>query len=109
MKCKNIVSLVLLTLLVFLTSCGILMKRRNIQNLKLLRKGMTEIEVLAVMGDPLKEEVYHQEDVWFYFTESQWSDGSITRDECTPLFFKNGVLAGWGQKAYKKFRQSDWE
>jgi hypothetical protein len=32
----------------------------------------------------------------------------ITRDECTPLFFEDGKLAGWGQQEYKKYRQRDW-
>jgi outer membrane protein assembly factor BamE (lipoprotein component of BamABCDE complex) len=108
MKFKNIVIFVLVISSFVLTSCGHYEKQRNIENLKLLRKGMSKIEVKAVMGDPLVDEVYNQEDVWYYFTESQWSDGSKTRDECTPLFFEDGNLAGWGQKEYKKFRQKNW-
>ena len=70
---------------------------------------MSKAEVTAVMGEPLKDEVYCSDDVWYYFTESKWSDGAITRDECTPLFFdENGNLLGWGQKAYKKYRQESW-
>ena len=108
MKFKDIIIIALVLVSFTLTSCGHLEKKRNIENLKLLRKGMSKIEVKAVMGESLVDEVYNEEDVWFYFTESKWSDGSITRDECTPLFFEDGNLAGWGKKEYKKFRQRNW-
>lgn len=108
MKLKKILVIALLITPFIITSCALSIKERNIKNLKLLRKGMSKMEVLAVMGDPLKDEVYHQENVWFYFTETQWSDGVITKDECTPVFFDDGTLAGWGKKEYKKFRQRNW-
>ncbi len=98
----------LLVVAFLISSCGLSMREKNINNLKLLRKGMTKMEVIAIMGDPLKDEVYHQDDVWFYFTESKWSDGSMTRDECTPVFFEEDALTGWGHKEYKKFRQRNW-
>ena len=91
-----------------LSACGTAEINKNLNNIKLLRKGMTKLEVSAVMGEPLKNEVYNTENVWYYFTDPKWSDGMITHDECTPLFFENGKLAGWGQKEYKKFRQRDW-
>lgn len=69
---------------------------------------MTKQEVLAIMGEPLKNEVYNTENAWFYFTEVKWSDGRITRDECTPVFFKDDKLAGWGAIEYKQFRQKNW-
>jgi len=70
---------------------------------------MSKSEVLKVMGEPLRDEIYNTDDVWYYFTESKWSDGMMTRDECTPLFFdKQGSLLGWGQKEYKHYRQRKW-
>jgi hypothetical protein len=60
------------------------------------------------MGEPLKNEVYNTDDVWYYFTEPKWSDGMITRDECTPVFFNDEKLEGWGQREYKNFRQKNW-
>jgi outer membrane protein assembly factor BamE (lipoprotein component of BamABCDE complex) len=95
-------------MLFFLTSCGTSMSERNLTNLKRLEKGMTKQQVLKIMGDPLLGEVYNTPDVWYYFTESKWSDGACTRDECTPLFFNRGLLLGWGQDAYKKYRQKKW-
>lgn len=101
-------AITLIATLLLQTSCGISMSERNLTNLKQLEKGMTKQQVLKVMGEPLRNEVYNTDNVWYYFTESKWSDGVCTRDECTPLFFKNGLLLGWGQKAYKKYRQKKW-
>jgi outer membrane protein assembly factor BamE (lipoprotein component of BamABCDE complex) len=92
------------------SSCGTSMSERNRDNLKHISKGMTRQEVLKVMGEPLRDEIYNTDYVWYYFTESKWSDGMITRDECTPLFFdkKTGRLLGWGQKEYKRYKQRKW-
>jgi outer membrane protein assembly factor BamE (lipoprotein component of BamABCDE complex) len=91
-----------------LSACGTTIINKNLNNIKLLRKGMAKTEVLAVMGDPLKDEVYNTENVWYYFTSPKWSDGVITHDECTPLFFQDGKLKGWGEAEYKKYRQRNW-
>lgn len=80
----------------------------NRGNLEKLKHNMTKAEVLAVMGEPLSKEKYHQENVWFYYTDWQWADGSVTSDECTPLVFENGKLAGWGHPYLKETRQRDW-
>ncbi len=38
--------------------------------------------------------------VLFYRTQRKDGDGITTKDECTPLVFKNDVLIGWGDTAY---------
>lgn len=38
--------------------------------------------------------------VLFYRTNRKHKDGITTKDECTPLIFKNGQLVSWGDKAY---------
>ncbi len=80
----------------------------NVDNLARLKEGMSKQEVLAVMGQPLVNEKYNTENVWFYYTESKWSDGSRTSDECSPLVFEDGKLIGWGQAFYKKYVQKSW-
>ena len=80
----------------------------NRGHLKLLKHNMTKAEVLAVMGAPLTKEKYHQENVWFYYTDWQWADTNITSDECTPLVFENDKLAGWGHPYFKETKQRDW-
>ena len=95
-------------LIMLLTSCGWSEMSRNNRNIKKLNTGISKAQVLAIMGEPLKTEVYNTENTWYYYTETKWSDGMKTRDECTPLFFKDDKLVGWGNIAYKKFHQEKW-
>lgn len=80
----------------------------NLENIAKLKEGMTKDEVLSIMGNPLEKEIYNKPDVWFYYTESKWSDGNRTSDECTPLVFEGGKLLGFGEEFYKKYRQKKW-
>lgn len=108
MKKLNVLIFVLMLSMMFF-SCAFIEERRNNRNLEQLKRGMTKEEVLNIMGEPLKDEKrYRDPDVWFYYTETKWSDGNATRDECTPLVFKDGRLIGWGKKYYKKRIQKDW-
>ncbi|WMN59163.1 DUF3192 domain-containing protein [Pseudoalteromonas xiamenensis] len=47
-----------------------------------------------------KNEVVYQ--ILYFATQSKHSDGKVTKDECTPLLFKNGKLAGFGETALKQ-------
>jgi len=40
-------------------------------------------------------------EVLFYRTHHSHSDGMTSKDECTALIFKRGLLVGWGDKAYQ--------
>lgn len=69
----------------------------------------TDMSISAVkskMGVPDFNEMYQRGDdnvqVLFYRTQRNEGDGMTTKDECTPLVFKNGVLIGWGEHAYQK-------
>ncbi len=85
-----------------LTGCSYFEARDNRANLEKVRVGMTRDAVLEIMGEPLKDEVYHRDNVWFYFTSNKWFDGMNTRDECTPLVFdSDGVLLGFGYDFFK--------
>jgi hypothetical protein len=77
---------------------------RNIENSKALRVGMTKMQVLEVMGEPLSDEVFCHPDCWYYYIEPIWVDGLYTEDECMPLVFENGKLVGWGRGFYIKYR-----
>ena len=107
-KSRAISAILLIISTILFVGCNSAILKKNSNNVKLLRKGMGKTEVLAIMGEPLKNEVYNTNNVWYYFTEPKWSDGVITHDECTPLFFENDKLLGWGQKAYKEYRQQKW-
>jgi len=51
-------------------------------------------------------ETYQQDSdtvqVLYYRTHRVHKDGLTTKDECTPLIFKNGILTAWGTKAYNQ-------
>ena len=105
---KKLSFLIAICLIFPLSSCNYSILEKNNRNLTKLKVGMSKEEVLSIMGDPLVNEVYNTDNVWYYFTEVKWSDGMITRDEATPVFFKDEKLAGWGQQEYKQFRQVKW-
>ncbi|TXS93577.1 DUF3192 domain-containing protein [Parahaliea aestuarii] len=70
--------------------------------------GMTRDEVQQKIGSPRDSESYRRgEDtmlVWFYRTHRTKADGETTRDEMTPLVFRDGVLIGWGEQVYLSSR-----
>lgn len=78
--------------------------RKNIAN---LMPDMSLSSVTARMGVADFNELHKKQDdniqVLFYRTNRQDSDGITTKDECTPLVFKNDQLVGWGATAYKNF------
>lgn len=87
-------------ILSFLCSCASMEeKERNNANLAKIRKGMDKKEVLAIMGKPVEGAAFCSDNVWYYFTRTQWMDGLVTRDECTPIVFDYfGKVAGWGKE-----------
>ena len=70
--------------------------KRNNENSRKLRIGMTKAEVLKIMGEPIRNEKFFHPDVWYYYIDMVWGDGLLTEDECLPLVFENGKLIGWG-------------
>ena len=85
--------------------CGCSFKEinRNLDNSKKLRVGMNKEQVLKIMGEPLRDAAFHEENVWYYFVRINWYDGLYTRDECMPLVFVNDKLAGWGNEFKARF------
>lgn len=90
----------------FLSGCASPWKtaQANVENAKALRVGMTKSEVLKIMGEPLKDEVYCKPDIWYYYIDMVWGDGMISEDECLPLVFKDSKLVGWGKVFLAKYR-----
>lgn len=95
-KIIRLFSILLFTII--LAGCSWKEINRNIENSRRLRVGMTKEQVLEIMGEPLKEVSFHEENVWHYFVRINWYDGLYTRDECMPLVFKDNKLIGWGNE-----------
>lgn len=74
--------------------------RRHIANLDM---GAAYETVVGRMGVADFSELQQREDatyrILYYRTQRTADDGITTKDECTPLVFKNGQLVGWGQGA----------
>ena len=77
---------------------------RNAKVISQLEIGAERMDVMDRLGSPNFSEAYTREKdeyrVLFYRTERRHSDGYTTRDETTPLVFRNDVLIGWGQEVY---------
>lgn len=69
-----------------------------------LEKDMTYESVIKRMGVADFNELHEKADgvyrVLFYRTQRSMDDGITTKDECTPLVFRDGTLIGWGDSAY---------
>lgn len=81
----------------------------NLKQIGRLDLGADKAEVIRLLGSPdisegkatnAGEELL----VLFYRTHHVKSDGITTRDECTPLLFKNDRLIAWGADAYSDYQ-----
>lgn len=71
-----------------------------------LQTGATLASVRNSLGNPDFSENFQKGgetiEVIFYRTHRTHGDGMTTKDECTALIFKQGLLVGWGDKAYQQ-------
>ncbi len=110
MKFKYYPVILLMVFSVSLTSCSVYREaRNNRENIGKLKTDMSRDEVVAVMGEPVKGELYCKPNVLFYYTDTKWSDGNTTSDECTPLVFEKDRLIGIGADFYKDYTQKNWK
>jgi hypothetical protein len=86
-------------------------QEKNIDNLTKLSLGMAMDQVQLIMGTAdfneafttSENETKAKEEVQVLYYRTQWikGDGKTTKDECTPVVFKNNTLVGWGDTALK--------
>ncbi|QIZ77404.1 DUF3192 domain-containing protein [Ferrimonas lipolytica] len=78
-------------------------ERENRSQLEKLTVGMSTETVLALMGTADFNELYQEDgqavQVLYFRTHHRHSDGDTTKDECTPVVFKDGKVSGWGDIA----------
>ena len=72
-----------------------------------LTKNYNREMIIELLGAPDITEARMDGDetlqVMFYRTNHAKSDGITTKDECTPLLFKDGKLIAWGITAFEKY------
>jgi len=80
----------------------------NRETISQLALGTNTEAVIQQLGSPTDSEAFIDGDtevrVLFYRTRKTEADGETSRDETTPLVFKNNALAGWGDKVYESLR-----
>lgn len=80
------------------------MERDNREAISRLESGMAIERVRSRLGTPEFSESMEidggQYRVLFYRTQRREADGMTTRDETTPLIFRDGVLVEWGEAAW---------
>lgn len=80
-------------------------QQANLNYINGLTLGTSVTAVRGSLGAPAFVETFQRQgeavEVLFYRTNHRHSDGETSKDECTPLVFKQGALVGWGEKAYQ--------
>lgn len=79
---------------------------QNRINMSSVQTGMTQDQVIDIMGYPYKTEEKFYDlatyEVWYYITEpSILGQTKLVTRNFTPLVFESGILKGWGRNFYK--------
>lgn len=82
------------------------MEHENRNAISQLEPGMAIESVRSRLGTPEFSESMEFDGsdyrVLFYRTQRREADGMTTRDETTPLIFRDGLLVEWGEAAWTK-------
>lgn len=80
----------------------------NARQIGQLDLGMSKDSVIRVLGSPDINEAKASPEgdmqVLFYRTHHITSDGITTKDECTPLVFRDNELIAWGNDSYRDYQ-----
>lgn len=83
-------------------------QHHNRERISQLELGLSTDAVISDLGAPAESEAFMDGDseirVFFYRTTRKHADGETSRDETTPLVFRNNKLIGWGQSVYENAR-----
>ena len=84
------------------------LQNENRETISELAIGSKRQQVLDRLGAPSFSEAFTKADdeyrVLFYRTQRRKGDGETSKDETTPLVFKNDELVGWGFELLDKVR-----
>lgn len=84
-------------------------EKNNRQHIQSLQVGISFADITEKMGiadfNELSLKGSEQYQILYYRTQRKQPDGITTKDECTPLIFKENSLIGWGQDYLKSMQQ----
>ncbi|MCL1094540.1 DUF3192 domain-containing protein [Shewanella kaireitica] len=71
-------------------------------------QSIDEIKAMFGKADFSEAKISNQQNlqILFYRTHHKESDGETTKEECTPLLFKQGNLVAWGEDTYQQYLTS---
>ncbi|WP_299803506.1 DUF3192 domain-containing protein [uncultured Shewanella sp.] len=71
-------------------------------------QNIAEIKSLFGKADFTEAKISNEQnlEVLFYRTHHETSDGETSKEECTPLLFKQGKLIAWGEDTYQQYLSS---
>ncbi|MDF0534524.1 DUF3192 domain-containing protein [Shewanella sp. A32] len=82
----------------------------NQEKLTEIKLGQSGEEIITMMGRPDFSEAKLSQgqalNILFYRTHQTKPDGATTKDECTPLLFRNDRLIAWGEDTYQQYLKS---
>ncbi|MGX5175236.1 DUF3192 domain-containing protein [Aliikangiella sp. IMCC44653] len=83
-------------------------QEKNRELISALEMNTSRQAVVSLLGAPHFSEAFTQDSgeyrVLFYRTHHVESDGDTTKDETTPLIFKNNKLIGWGHNTLAQIK-----
>lgn len=83
-------------------------QRENREIISELNIGADRSQVLSKLGAPSFSEAFTKDGneyrVLFFRTQHRHSDGDTSKDETTPVVFKNDKLIGWGDEILASVR-----
>ncbi|MBV1908230.1 MAG: DUF3192 domain-containing protein [Kangiellaceae bacterium] len=83
-------------------------QRDNLSTINQLEINDSRSSVVEQLGAPDFSEAFERNGdsyrVLFYRTQHRHSDGETTKDETTPLVFRDNKLVGWGNDALRAVR-----
>ena len=90
--------------LFFACGCDRVQASKNVDNLNLLKVGMTKEQVIQIMGKPNDIEVFRKIEVLYYLTDAQFAFGGGTSG-CTPIVIDDNKVIGWGPLSRQSLSQ----
>jgi len=97
---RVLILMLALTTIASVSGCGVAMQsqsRTSNEKLMQLQVGMDRQQVLTLMGNPYRREVYGESEFLIYET-NHWARSE--RERFTPILLKGGKVAGWGRNYY---------
>lgn len=97
---RLILLLLALAMVIASSGCGVAMQsqsRAANEKLMQLQVGMDRQQVLSLMGNPHRREMYGETEFLIYET-NHWADSE--KERFTPILLNKGKIAGWGRNYY---------